>query len=168
MPRATAVWLIDKTMLTFPQIAEFCGLHLLEVQAIADGEAAIGMKGMDPVSAGQLTLQEIERCSKDPTAHLQRAEEPPVAKAKARKKYTPLVLRRERPHAVLWLVRTYPDLPDARVCSLVSTTKPTVKSIREGTYARMGELVPKSPVQLALCSQEELDTALEGRLASAP
>ncbi|MDR2412051.1 MAG: DUF1013 domain-containing protein [Holosporales bacterium] len=161
MPRATAVWLVDNTALTFAQIAEFCGLHVLEVQAIADGEAYVGMKGIDPVATGQLALQEITRCTQDPTAHLRQHEKAcPARKGKKQRKYTPLLLRQERPHAVLWLVKNYPALSDAQVCTLLGTTRPTVKAIREGTHSKIGTLVPKSPVSLAFCSQEELDAAL--------
>ncbi|MDR0662036.1 MAG: DUF1013 domain-containing protein [Holosporales bacterium] len=162
MPRATAVWLVDNTALTFAQIAEFCGLHVLEVQAIADGEAYVGMKGIDPVATGQLTLQEITRCAQDPTALLRLHEKAcPVEKEKKQRKYTPLLLRQERPHAVLWLIKNHPTLSDAQICALLGTTRPTIKAIREGTHAKMGTLVPKSPVSLAFCSQEELNAALE-------
>ncbi|MDR0406985.1 MAG: DUF1013 domain-containing protein [Holosporales bacterium] len=160
MPRATAIWLIDNTALTFDQIAHFCNLHLLEIQAIADGQAHAGMKGIDPVASGQLTLEEIERCSHDPNARLQRVTPAFVGKTKTQHKYTPLTRRQNRPDAILWLIKTYPELVDGQICSLLSTTRTTVKALREGTHARIKELTPKSPVQLAFCSQEEIDAAV--------
>jgi hypothetical protein len=160
MPRATAIWLVDNTGLTFEQIAQFCGLHILEVQAIADDEAHVGMKGIDPVSAGQLTLHEIERCSRDPSTQLQHAGTAFVGKKKVQRKYIPLARRQERPSAILWLIKTYPELPDAKICSLLATTRPTVKALREGPHVRLKELTPKSPVNLGFCSQEELDAAV--------
>lgn len=161
MPQGTAVWLIEKTALTFDQIAEFCGLHPLEVKAIADGQVANGMIGVDPISTGQLTREEIDRCSKDHTARLMLA--PPsmvLAKQKSKRKYTPLLKRRDRPNAVAWLLKYYPDMPDSVICSLVSTTKPTIQSIRNKTHAKMHELQPKDPVLLGFCSQMELDSAV--------
>lgn len=169
MPQGTAIWLIENTSLTFDQIAEFCTLHPLEVKAIADEQVATGMIGVDPVSTGQLTREEIERCSKDPTARLMMA--PPsmvLAKQKSRRKYTPLLKRRDRPNAVAWLLKYYPDLPDSVICSLVSTTKPTVQAIRNKTHVRMHELQPKDPVLLGFCSQMELDTAINSIKYSAP
>lgn len=161
MPQGTAVWLIENTALTFDQIADFCGLHPLEVKAIADEQVATGMIGVDPVSTGQLTREEIERCSKDPKARLMMA--PPsmvLAKQKSKRKYTPLLKRRDRPNAVAWLIKYYPDMTDSAICSLVSTTKPTVQSIRNKTHVRMHELQPKDPVLLGFCSQMELDMAV--------
>lgn len=161
MPQGTAVWLIENTALTFDQIADFCGLHPLEVKAIADEQVATGMIGVDPVSTGQLTREEIERCSKDPKARLMMA--PPsmvLAKQKSKRKYTPLLKRRDRPNAVMWLIKYYPDMTDSAICSLVSTTKPTVQSIRNKTHVRMHELQPKDPVLLGFCSQMELDMAV--------
>jgi hypothetical protein len=167
MPRATAIWLVDNTALTFDQIAQFCGLHVLEVQAIADEEVHVGMKSMDPISTGQLTLEEIERCSRDPSARLRYAVENAAGKKKARRKYIPLALRQERPSAILWLIRNHPELSDAQICALLSTTRSTVKALRDGTHARLQELAPKSPVQLAFCSQEELDAAVSNRCPTA-
>jgi hypothetical protein len=167
MPRATAIWLVDNTALTFDQIAQFCGLHTLEVQAIADEEVHVGMKSMDPISTGQLTLEEIERCSRDPSALLQGAIENATGKKKPRHKYIPLARRQERPSAILWLIRNYPELSDAQICVLLSTTRSTVKALRDGTHMRLQELTPKSPVQLAFCSQEELDTAVSNGCSAA-
>ncbi|MDR2417184.1 MAG: DUF1013 domain-containing protein [Holosporales bacterium] len=168
MPRATAIWLIDNTALTFDQIAQFCGLHVLEVQAMADEEVHGGMKSMDPISTGQLTLEEIERCSKDPSARLQHAGGAAAGKKKPRHKYIPLARRQERPSAILWLIRNHPELSDAQICTLLSTTRPTVKALRDGTHARLQELTPKSPVQLAFCSQEELDAVVSNKRSAAP
>lgn len=161
MPQGTAVWLIENTALTFDQIADFCGLHPLEVKAIADEQVATGMIGVDPVSSGQLTKEEIERCTRNPKAKLTLA--PPnviLAKPKNKRKYTPLLKRRDRPNAIAWILKYYPDMPDSVICSLVSTTKNTVQSIRNKTHARMHELFPKDPVLLGFCSQMELDKAV--------
>jgi hypothetical protein len=162
MPQGTAVWLIENTALTFKQIADFCGLHELEVRALADEEVSAGMVGVDPISMGQLTREEIERCSKDPNTKLLMAP-PKILLAKAKKgkrKYTPLLKRRERPDAIAWILKFYPDMSDSSICSLVSTTKNTVKSIRDKTHARMREIRPKDPVLLGFCTQIELDAAI--------
>jgi len=161
MPKGTAVWLIDNTALTFEQIAQFCGLHVLEVQALADDQSAVGMIGVDPIKLGQLTAEEIERCSKNPNARLLLTSSAiPQLRKKNKKKYVPLVKRQERPDAVAWLLKYYPDMPDSVICSLLSTTKSTVASIRERTHARMSELRPRDPVLLGFCSQIELDAAV--------
>lgn len=162
MPHGTAVWLIENTALTFEQIAEFCGLHPLEVKAIADEQVASGMIGVDPVSTGQLTREEIDRCSKDPKARLQMAVSDMIlAKEKTRRKYTPLLKRRDRPNAIAWLLKFYPNMSDSVICSLLSTTKVTVQAIRNKTHARMHELQPKDPVLLGFCSQMDLDAAIK-------
>ncbi|MDR2158023.1 MAG: DUF1013 domain-containing protein [Holosporaceae bacterium] len=162
MPQGTAVWLIENTALTFEQIAQFCGLHTLEVQALADEQTSAGMIGVDPVKLGQLTQEEIDRCSSDPSAVLALA--PPkfatISKKKSKRKYTPLLKRQERPDAIAWLIKFYPEMTDAAVCSLVSTTKSTVASIRNRTHSRINELKPKDPVLLGFCSQMELDAAI--------
>jgi hypothetical protein len=161
MPQGTAVWLIDNTALTFEQIAQFCGLHVLEVQALADGQVSAGMIGIDPINLGQLTQEEIDRCSKDPTVSLVLATPKfPAIKQKSRKKYTPLLKRHDRPDAIAWIIKFYPDMSDASICSLLSTTKATVLSIRNKTHARMHELKPRDPVLLGFCSQIELDAAI--------
>lgn len=161
MPKGTAVWLIDNTALTFEQIAQFCGLHVLEVQALADDQASIGMIGVDPVKMGQLTIEEIDRCSKDPDARLLLSSSAiPQLRKKNKKKYIPLLKRKERPDAVAWLLKYYPHMPDNVICSLLSTTKSTVSSIRERTHSRMNELRPRDPVLLGFCSQIELDAAI--------
>lgn len=161
MPKGTAVWLIDNTALTFDQIAQFCGLHVLEVQALADDQSSVGMIGVDPIKMGQLTAEEIERCSKNPNARLLLSSSAiPQLRKKSKKKYVPLLKRQERPDAVAWLLKYYPDMPDSVICSLLSTTKSTVSSIRARTHSRMSELKPRDPVLLGFCSQVELDAAI--------
>lgn len=160
MPKGTAVWLVDNTSLTFDQIALFCGLHPLEVKGIANGDVASGIKGMDPVSKGQLTRDEIERCQNDPSAQLQLAapkRELPTPKPRKGGRYTPLSKRQERPDAIAWLVRNHPELNDAEVGRLVGTTKPTIQSVRERTHWNMANITPVDPVTLGLCSQIDLD-----------
>lgn len=160
MPKATAVWLIDNTALTFDQIALFCGLHPLEVRGIADGDVASGIKGLDPISTGQVSREEIERCQKDPTAVLKLTEKKsdiPGPKPRKGAKYTPLSKRQERPDAIAWLVRNHPELTDAQVGRLVGTTKTTIVSVRERTHWNMTNIKPVDPVSLGLCSQIELD-----------
>lgn len=161
MPKGTAVWLIDNTALTFVQIADFCGLHELEVRALADEQVSAGMIGVDPISMGQLTREEIARCSSDTNAKLNMAQPRVlVAKAKAKRKYTPLLKRRDRPDAIAWVIKFHPEISDSSICSLLSTTKTTVQAIRSKTHARMNELRPKDPVLLGFCSQVELDHAI--------
>ena len=160
MPKATAVWLIDNTALTFDQIALFCGLHPLEVKGIANGDVAQGIKGMDPISSGQLTRSEIERCQEDPTNELQIVDskrEIPVGKPSKTKKYTPLSKRQERPDAIAWLVRNHAELRDSEISRLVGTTKPTIQSIRDRSHWNISNITPTDPVTLGLCTQIELD-----------
>ena len=162
MPKATAVWLIDNTLLTFDQIAEFCGLHPLEVKGIADGDIAVGIQGRDPVPDGELTREEIERCVADPNARLDMAESD-VPRPKARTsgpKYTPVTKRQDRPNAIMWLLRHHSELSDAQISRLVGTTKPTIGSVRERTHWNMANLKPIDPVSLGMCSQVELDDAV--------
>lgn len=163
MPKATAVWLIDNTALTFDQIALFCGLHPLEVRGIADGDVASGIKGLDPISTGQLTREEIERCQNDTTAILKLTEKKsdiPAAKPRSGSKYTPLSKRQERPDAIAWLVRNHSELTDAQIGRLVGTTKTTIVSVRDRTHWNMTNIKPVDPVSLGLCSQIELDEAV--------
>lgn len=159
MPKATAVWLVDNTSLTFDQIAEFCVLHPLEVKAIADGESAQGIKGMDPISTGQLTRDELEIAQEDKTYRLKMAE--PKVKVPALKKkgprYTPLSKRQDRPNAILWLVRSHPELKDAQIIRLVGTTKTTIEAIRDRSHWNSANLQPMDPVTLGLCTQIALD-----------
>jgi uncharacterized protein len=159
MPKATAVWLVDNTALSFDQIAEFCKLHPLEVSAIADGDSAQGIKGMDPVMTGQLTRDEIARGEADPN-HKLKLSEPKVRVPESKRKgprYTPLSKRQERPNAILWLVRHHPELKDAQISRLVGTTKSTIDQIRNRTHWNMSQLQPQDPVTLGLCSQIDLD-----------
>ena len=160
MPKATAVWLVDNTALTFDQVADFTKMHPLEVRAIADGDAAQGIKGMDPISTGQLTRDEIERGEKDPNYRLKLGESkvvlPPAAKKKG-PRYTPVSRRHERPSAILWLVRNHPELKDAQIMRLVGTTKTTIASVRDRTHWNASTLTPMDPVTLGLCSQIDLD-----------
>ena len=159
MPKATAVWLVDNTALSFVQIAQFCGLHELEVKAIADGDAAQGIKGLDPVNTGQLTGDEIAKGEADPE-HKLKLSDPKVRVPEAKRKgprYTPLSKRQDRPNAILWLVRNHPELKDAQISRLVGTTKSTIEQIRNRTHWNSSNLVPMDPVTLGLCSQIDLD-----------
>jgi hypothetical protein len=170
MPKATAVWLVANTSLSFDQIAEFCHLHPLEVQAIADGEAAQSIKGLDPVLTGQLTREDIKRAEDDPNFRLG-VHEPrvraPVAKRKG-PRYTPVSRRQDRPNAILWLIRNHPELKDAAIMRLVGTTKPTIESIRNRTHWNSNNLQPTDPVALGLCSQIDLDFEVERAAKNAP
>lgn len=163
MPKATTVWLVENTTLTFDQIAEFCGLHALEVQAIADDEAAIGIIGFDPITNSQLTLDEIERCAKDPSLRLEIAKTdrpPPRPKTKG-PRYTPVSKRQERPDAIAWLLRDYPELSDAQICKLVGTTKTTINAVRDRTHWKAPSIKPHDPVDLGICTYDELLSAVE-------
>ena len=160
MPKSTAVWLVENTSLTFEQIAEFCGMHLLEVKGIADGDVAAGIKGMDPIATGQLTREEIKRAEADPSKRLRLAEpklEIPPVKTRRGPRYTPVSRRHDRPNAVLWLMRNHPELKDSQIMRLVGTTKPTIQQIRDRTHWNSPNLVPQDPVTLGLCSQIDLD-----------
>jgi len=160
MPKATAIWLIDNTALTFDQIADFCGLHALEVKGIADGDVAQGIKAMDPISNGQLTRSELERCQADPSAKLVLAKSKrdlPTPKKQKGGKYTPLSKRQGRPDAIYWLVRNHGELNDTQISRLVGTTKPTIQNIRNRTHWNMSNLKPVDPVALGLCKQIDLD-----------
>ena len=158
MPKATAVWLVDNSLLSFLQIGDFCNLHELEVQAIADGEVAIGIVGLDPVANGQLTKEEIERCEADPGERLKIAKSDipqPVARQKG-PRYTPVSKRADKPDAIAWLLRNQPDLSDAQIGRLIGTTKPTINAIRDRTHWNSSNLQPRSPVEVGLCSHQEL------------
>ncbi len=161
MPKATAVWLVENTGLSFDQIAEFCGLHPLEVKGIADGDVAQGIKGMDPVTNGQLTREEIAKGEKNLGHELQLAvskvEMPPASLARKGPRYTPVSRRHDRPNAVLWLLRNHAELKDSQLMRLVGTTKPTITQIRERTHWNSAQLTPQDPVTLGLCSQIDLD-----------
>jgi len=159
MPKATAVWLVENTALSFEQIAEFCGMHLLEVQAIADGEVAIGMQGLDPVASGVLAKEEIARCQEDPSQSLQ-AQAPTTQIPDSRPKgarYTPVSKRQDRPDAISWLLKNYPDLTDAQIAKLIGTTKPTINAVRDRTHWNATNIKSRNPVSLGLCSENELE-----------
>ena len=160
MPKATAVWLLDNTVLTFEQIADFCNLHLLEVKGIADGDVARGIRGADPIAAGQLTRAEIENCQEDSEKRLkgiEKKENLPKAERRVGKKYTPLSKRQDRPDAIFWLVRNHPELLDAQISRLIGTTKSTIESIRDRTHWNSAYLTPADPVSIGLCTQVDLD-----------
>src|SRR5881394_1683313 len=160
MPKATAVWLVENTSLSFDQIAELCHLHPLEVKAIADGDAAQGIKGLDPILTGQLTREEIKAAEADPNHRLHIADAKvrlPEAKPKKGPRYTPVSRRQDRPNAILWLVRNHPELKDAQIMRLVGTTKSTIQGIRDRTHWNAAQLQPLDPVTLGLCSQIDLD-----------
>lgn len=163
MPRATAVWLVENTSLTFEQIAQFCHLHMLEIQSIADNETGSGILGFDPIGSAQLTKEEIARCEADSTAKLNLT--PPVTAdgilGKKRSRYTPVAKRQDRPDAIAWLLKYHPELTEAQICRLLSTTKPTIKAIRTRSHWNSQNIKPRSPVQVGLCSQAELDAAVE-------
>ena len=160
MPKATAVWLVENTALTFDQIAEFCNLHPLEIKGIADGDVAQGIRGMDPIMSGELTRLELEAAeiNSEHTLKLnQTIVELPEIATKKQKKYTPLSRRQDRPTAIAWLVRNHPELKDSEVIRLVGTTKSTIESIRNRTHWNIGNIQPQDPVGLGLCSQIDLD-----------
>jgi hypothetical protein len=163
MPKATAVWLVDNTSLSFDQIADFCGLHPLEVKGIADEDVAKGIKGMDPVSAGQLTREQIEAAEKDPKIRLKMAppkHKMPVVKQKKAPRYTPVSKRQDKPDAVYWILRNHPEMPDADIIKLIGTTKATIQKIRERSHWNATNIKAVDPVTLGLCSQLELDLAV--------
>jgi uncharacterized protein len=161
MPKATAVWLIDKTALTFTQIAEFCGMHPLEVQAIADGEVAQGIVGYDPIANGQLTQDDIRRCEADPAARLRLLSTTlPAPKRLRGARYTPVAKRNDRPDAIAFLLRNFPQLSEAQVGKLLGTTKDTIQKVRDRTHWNSANIKPRDPVILGLCSQTDLNAAV--------
>jgi len=162
MPKATAVWLVENTSLSFEQIGEFCGLHPLEVQAIADGEVAVQMQGIDPVASGQLTLEEIERCQQDPNARLhlaQKAIPKELVKHKG-PRYTPIAKRQDKPDAIAWILKNHPELSDGQISKLIGTTKPTIEAVRNRSHWNAVNIKPRHPVSLGLCTLEELEAAV--------
>ena len=164
MPKATAVWLVENTSLSFDQIADFCKLHQLEVKAIADGDAAQGIKGLDPIQTGQLTREEIQAAESDPSASLKLANPKvrlPAPKAKRGPRYTPVSRRQDRPNAILWLIRNHPELKDSQIMRLVGTTKTTIEAIRSRSHWNAPNLQPMDPVTLGLCSQLDLDLEVQ-------
>ncbi len=163
MAKATAVWLVDNTTLSFKQIADFCEMHELEVQGIADGDVAAGVKGFDPVANNQLDQGEIEKGEKDPAYRLKLKFNPASLGEEKRRgpRYTPLSKRQDRPSAILWLVKFHPELADAQISKLVGTTKPTIAAIRDRTHWNIQNITPIDPVALGLCRQTELDAAVQ-------
>jgi hypothetical protein len=163
MPKATAVWLVTNTTLSFEQIGDFCGLHKLEVQAIADGEVAQGIIGLDPVLNGQIGHEEIKRCQDDPRARLKmiKSDLPqPVVRSKG-PRYTPVSKRADKPDAIAYLIKTYPELLDAQVARLLGTTKETIAKVRDRSHWNATNIKPKNPVLAGLCKQTDLDAALK-------
>ena len=163
MPRATAVWLVENTTLTFKQIADFCELHELEVQAIADGDVSFNIIGINPLETNQLTAEEIKRCEADKRASLQANElelNVRLKNAKAKKLLSPSQ-RSDKPCAVLWIIKNCPEIIDSQICKLVGTTKPTITAIRERTHKNIHNIVPRNPVTLGLCSESDLNAAVQ-------
>jgi hypothetical protein len=163
MPKATAIWLVDNTSLSFKQIGDFCGMHELEIKGIADGEVGVGIKGLNPIANNQLTKEEIEKCSNDTNASLEiivNEISTKTEQSNKKKKYTPLSKRQDRPDAVYWLIRNHPELKDSQVARLVGSTKSTIDAIKNRTHWNMTHIRPQDPVGLGLCKQIELDDAL--------
>ena len=162
MPKATAVWLVENTMLTFKQIADFCELHELEVQAIADGDVAYNIIGINPIENNQLTAEEVARCEADKRASLVACEIERNVKTrnqKSKKMLSPSQ-RSSKPSAILWIIKNCPEIIDSQICKLVGTTKPTIASIRNGSYKEMSSTTPKNPVAVGLCSEKDLEKAI--------
>ncbi len=160
MPHATASWLVENTSLTFEQIAQFCGLHMLEVQAIADDTAATKLTGRDPIRSGELTHEEIDKGQKDPDYALKMHKEPDQVRRTKGPRYTPLSKRQDKPDGIAWLVRNHPELSDGQIGKLIGTTRTTIGAIRERTHWNMANITPKDPVTLGLTTQRELDAAV--------
>ncbi|WP_016917578.1 cell cycle transcriptional regulator TrcR [Rickettsia honei] len=165
LPKATAIWLIENTSLTFKQIADFCGIHEFEIKGMADGEVAQSIKGLNPIANGQLTLEEIERCSKDPNVNLQisysPADELMNNQKKQRAKYTPIARRQDKPDAIYWLLSNYPNIQDHQIIKLIGTTKITIDAIRTRSHWNMNSIRPRDPVLLGICSQIDLNKIVE-------
>ena len=168
MPKATAVWLIDNTTLTFDQIAAFCGLHPLEVQGIADGEVAVGIRGLDPVANGQVTREELQRCEQDSALRLEAiAPVAEVPQRTRRARYTPVSKRQDRPNAIAWLLKNYDELSDAQIGKLLGTTKATITAVRERTHWNTQNITPQDPILLGICTEAELLDAVRKARAKA-
>lgn len=157
MPHATAAWLVDNTALAFPQIAEFCGIHILEVQAMADDMTGSKYTGRDPVRAGELSMDEIEKGQTDSDYILVQSKGPDQVRRTKGPRYTPVSKRQDKPDGVAWLLRNHPEISDGQLCKLIGTTRNTINAIRDRTHWNIGEIQPKDPVTLGLCSQRELD-----------
>ncbi|MCB2081152.1 MAG: DUF1013 domain-containing protein [Rickettsiales bacterium] len=169
MPKATAVWLVENTALTFDQIAQFCGMHPLEVQGIADGEVAVGIIGQDPITSGLLAKENLEAAEKDASVKLKLREsvqEYIITQQKQKKRYTPVARRQDKPDAVAWLIKHHPELTDAQIVKLVGTTKSTIAGIRDRSHWNMQNIRPRDPVLLGLCQQTELQMAVDKALAA--
>ncbi|MCX8506417.1 MAG: DUF1013 domain-containing protein [Alphaproteobacteria bacterium] len=167
MPKATAVWLVENTSLSFEQISQFCGLHILEIQAMADGEVGIGLQGIDPVLNGQVSLAEIERCQAEPTATLTLLNNQlPEPSKMIGMRYTPISKRQDKPDAIAWFVKTWPDLSDGQIQKLIGTTKNTIQAVRNRTHWNATNIKPRHPVTLGLCSQAELEAVVGQREAA--
>ena len=162
MPKATAVWLVENTALTFDQIADFCGLHPLEIQAIADGEVANQMQGLDPVANGQTTAEEIRRCQADPQARLKLSPQalPPRVVKHRGPRYTPIAKRQDKPDAISYLLKSHPELSDAQLTKLIGTTKPPIAAVRDRTHWNSPNIKPRHPVGIGLCTLQELEDAI--------
>lgn len=162
MPKATAVWLVENTALSFEQIAAFCGLHPLEVQGIADGDVSGGIRGVDPIASGQLTMDEIKRCEADPKGKLElknTAKQYITTKTKG-SRYTPVARRQDKPDAIAWLIKNFPALTDAKIAKLIGTTKNTIQAVRGKSHWNSSNIKPRDPVLLGLCTQTHLDAAV--------
>ena len=159
MPRATAIWLIENTALTFEQIADFCGLHVLEVESLANNEIGTNLVGFSPILSSQLTSEEIHRCEADPEAKLQLKIIPELEEYNNERqhKYTPKAKRNDKANAILWIIKYYPEMPDKDICELIGTTTRTVHSIRNKTYKNMSSLVPRDPPSIGLCTVQDLE-----------
>ena len=163
MPKATALWMIENTGLSFKQIADFCGLHELEVQALADGDVMGGMAPLDPVQSGQVTAEEIKRGETDPEARLRmvRTENPqPMPRAKGAR-YTPISKRQDKPEGIAWLLKNHPELSDAQICKLLGTTKSTISAVRDRTHWNSQNIRPRDPVDIGLCTYADFTKAVE-------
>jgi hypothetical protein len=160
MPHATASWLVDNSSLTFEQIAEFCGLHILEVQAIADDTAATKLTGRDPLRAGELTQEEIERGQADPEYRLRMQKEPDPTTRTRGPRYTPVSKRQDKPDGISWIIRNHPEVTDGQISKLIGTTRSTIAAIRDRSHWNIANIQPKDPVTLGLCSQRELDAVV--------
>jgi hypothetical protein len=160
MPHATASWLVDNSSLTFEQIAEFCGLHILEVQAIADDTAATKLTGRDPIRAGELTQEEIEKGQADPSYRLHMHKEPDQTRRTRGPRYTPVSKRQDKPDGIAWIIRNHPEISDGQIGKLIGTTRTTIAAIRDRSHWNIANIQPKDPVTLGLCSQRELDAVV--------
>lgn len=157
MPKATAIWLIENTALTFEQISDFCDIHILEIQALADHDGPSPILGLDPIASSQLTLEEIKKCEEDSTRSLKLKEAPEYKISKKKVKYTPLAKRQDRPDAIAWIIKYYPHFTDNMIMKLLNTTKKTIETVRLKTHKNSINIKPKNPVLVGFCTQDELD-----------